>query len=211
MIRKSLIISILATVVAVAPAFARKGPVRLVATAGYVNSLESIKGEYDGGADQYLSGNFGGVYAGLEVLAKPLAGLPLCVTTGIGAKYASGLLHDRAVRESYVFAPLRAGWTFEVFSFDLDQKFLVEPYAGPVFQFGLSSKSNEYDFYHPDGVIEAKRFNVLFGAGVRAVLNSIALDLGYDFGLIPRYEREGAGYSYRWTCSTLHVGLAYRF
>lgn len=209
MLRKRILITSVLALLASAPAHARF--LNITPTVGYVNSLESIKGEYDGGATQYLSGNFGGVFAGLSVYSTHFGALPLSLSGGIDIEYASGLLHDRLVRESYVFAPLRAGWAFEVVRFDFGQKFLLEPYAGPVFKYGLSSKTDDYDFYHPSGIIEARRFNVFFGGGVKAVLNSFVLDLGYDFGLIPRYEREGAGYSYRWTCSTLHVGLAYRF
>ena len=211
MSRKCLAIIVLLTAFASVSAYARKGAVRFELLGGYVNSLESIRADYDGGATQYLSGNFGGVYAGAGIHATLSERTPLTISFAAAAKYASGLLHDRAVRESYVFAPLRFGWSIPVFSFGFEQNLVVEPYAGPVFQYGLSSKSNDYDFYHPDGIIEAKRFNTLLGAGARLSLDRLVFDVGYDFGLIPRYLREGDGYSYRWNASTLHLGLSYRF
>ena len=211
MSRKCLIIVAILSAFAAMPASAGDGPVRFEAMAGYVNSLESIRGDFDGGETQYLSGNFGGVYGGLGLSMTPFGKTPLAITLGVAAKYATGLLHDRSVRESYVFAPVRIGWRIPLFSFGYNQVLVVEPYAGPVFQYGLSSKSNDYDFYNPDGVLDSKRSNTLFGAGAKVSVNSLVFNVGYDFGLIPRYTRKGDGYSYRWTTSTLHIGFAYRF
>ena len=212
MLRKNLIVVALALVLGILPSFGKGKPLHIEVVAGYVNSLESIKAEYDGGADQYLSGNFGGVFAGAGILATPFGDESFFLSADFAFKYLSGLLHDRAARESYVFAPIRLGYNFEVVSFGLEDNLCLEPYIGPVFQYGLTSKTNDYDFYNPDGQLKSERFNVLFGGGIKAVLNRrFVLDFGYDFGLIPRFDKKGDTYSYHWSCSTLHVGLNYRF
>lgn len=212
MSRKCLIIAALVSMLAGFSAYGRGEVLRYAFSAGYINSLESIRADYDGGETQYLSGNFGGVYLGAGIHSAPFGKQSFTLSADLDFKHLSGLLHDRTVWENFIFAPVRLGYGFEVVSFGLDESLIIEPYAGPVLQYGLSSKTSDYNFYRPDGQLKSDHFNVLFGAGVRLVLNKrFALDAGYDIGLLPRYELKGDGYSYRWSTSNFHVGLSYRF
>ena len=212
MSRKCLIIVALVWALSNFSAYGRGGTMRFAVSGGYINSLESIRGDFDGGGTQYLSGNFGGVYFGAGIHAAPFGNRNFTLSAGLDFKHLSGLLHERSVRENYVFAPVRLGYCFGLLHFGLENSLTLELYAGPAFQYGLSSKTDGYDFYNPDGQLKSSRFNILLGDGIRVALNGrYVIDAGYDFGLFPRYDLEGDGYSYRWTTSNFHVGLAYRF
>ena len=188
----------------------QKFPRGLCFGGGYLNNLESIRMDYKGAGTQYLSGNFGGYYLEAWYTASPSeewSPSTVFIDISLCYKQLQGDLHTRRVKESYLALPVRFSWRIPAF-----EKWLYfSPYAGPTFQYGLSSKADDYDFYHPDGRLKSKRFNVLIGAGLSFTLfRHYRLDIGYDIGL-PRYTRKTDTERISWNTSGFHTGLAWQF
>lgn len=94
-------------------------------------------------------------------------------------------------------------------------------YAGPTFQYGLSSKYKSEDTYAKTGQkiqgsidnyqdIGMSRFNLFIGGGIGTILNErIRVTLGYDHGLLNLYNVEGSSLrDYRYN---VKLSLAYLF
>lgn len=161
---------------------------------------------------------FTGFYAGAAYAFEVYNGL--AVEPGIQFKHignteTSSLLGQSATTkttENYIEIPVNFTYGLEIIPSTLK----VSVYAGPTFDFGLSSKAvttntvtddvvtvNNYDEDSKYG-----KFDVLVGAGVHVdVLEMIRVSAGYNFGLINRTSQDNSTIFNK----GLHVGVAYLF
>ena len=194
--------------VAATTAFAQLGG--LSVGAGYLdNTVTSVTTA--GSTTTTTSKTYGGFYGGLSYNLLTL-GPGINIVPGL--YFASVSFKDDGTiyqtgSESYLAVPVN-------FSYKLDLvpgTLAIEPYAGPTFAYGLSSKtvtgtgsvavtSDNYD-----GTTYGK-FDLLVGAGLAFdIVDMIRVSVGYNFGLLDRDSDDSNVFK----TSNLNFGVAYLF
>ena len=207
---KKLIITLVIALAACTAAFAQKG---LSVGAGYLDN--TVKTVYTSGSTTTTNARtYGGFYAGLSYNVLTL-GPGIGITPGLYFASTSFKGEEDLVggvtsgNESYLAVPVN-------FSYKLDLvpgTLAIEPYAGPTFAYGLSSKttytlgntSNTTDRY--DGTTYGK-FDLQVGVGLAFdIVDMIRVTVGYNMGLLDRDSDS----DYKVTTSNINFGVAYMF
>lgn len=181
--------------------------------AGYLNATDKVGDN---------STNLNGLYLGASYNI-PISG-GFAVAPGL---YYSGLFKsgeilntsilntkvDSKLTEHFVNIPLN----FNV-NFELAPDMTAFIYAGPTFQYGLSSKTKiegsvagyngDKDFDNYGDNTNYSKTNVLLGGGVGMNVNSFQLTVGYDYGLLNLYTGNGDVQRHK---SYVKLGVAYLF
>ena len=130
------------------------------------------------------------------------------------------VFHKASLREQYVSVPVNVNYAL-----NLSSDLTVRLYAGPTFSYGLTSIfkgdidikdwtivtgkhiGHTINLYNDSG--DYKKFDILVGGGVAFDYDSsIRLSLGYNYGLLNRYNTTLIPSFHR---SYLHMGIAYLF
>ena len=209
---KKLIITLAIALAACTAAFAQKG---LSVGAGYLDN--SIKTVYTSGSTSTTNTQaYGGFYGGLSYTVLSL-GPGINITPGLYFASTSfkdvdtilGVETTTTGNESYLAVPVN-------FSYKLDLvpgTLALEPYAGPTFAYGLSSKgattagSTTISSDHYDGTTYGK-FDLQVGVGLAIdIVDMIRVSVGYNMGLLDRNSDS----DYKVTTSNINFGVAYLF
>ena len=205
MYMKKIIILAATMLLAIAPAFAQAS-----IGAGYFNSIDVVKSGNTTDSDP-LSGFYGGV--------------SFTVPVGSGINFTPGLYYGYAAKSNatdliitkvsgkredhFLNVPLHFSY-----GLDLSPQFRFFAYAGPSLSFGVASKvtgslgtsSSAYDRYQENS--DLNRFDVMVGGGVGVdVMNTFRINVGYDFGMLNRYNSSNTNYRR----NQLYAGVAFLF
>lgn len=188
--------------------------------AGYLNSSTRTKV-----SDKVTSLPLNGFYVGADYLITEGTGFGINVgayysyVTGTKTKSILGNLASGSANSTEMYLDLPVSFNYSV---DLGGDLKGFVYAGPTFSLGLSStveasgsinipilgpiggsteKMNLYDNS------DLNRFDILVGGGVGVDYGSIRFKLGYDLGLLNRYNTDNMTMNR----NILHVGVAYLF
>jgi hypothetical protein len=170
---------------------------QLSANVGYLNS--SAKNPYGIKTDQ--PSNYNGFYAGVTYNIPVIAGL--CVAPGVYYSFVGGQATKSAsvnlpilgtisqsATKTYTEHALNGAINLN-YGFDISRDTRVFLFAGPTFQYGLSSQIS----VKGEGVINDKnttdlyentynRFNIFLGGGAGFEVANIQVTVGYDYGLL---------------------------
>lgn len=211
---KKLIITIAIALAACTAAFAQKG---LSVGAGYLDN--TVKSVYTSGSTSTTtSQTYGGFYGGVSYTVLTLGpginitpGLYFASTSFKEEKEVLTVLTRTTGSESYLAVPVN-------FSYKLDLvpgTLAIEPYAGPTFAYGLSSKGSVWDELtnattttdNYDGTTYGK-FDLQVGVGLAFdIVDMIRVTVGYNMGLLDRNSDS----DYKVTTSNINFGVAYLF
>ena len=191
---------------------------QLGVNAGYLNSNLSSKS----GSNKADPVNYNGFYAGVTYNLPIAAGL--CVAPGVyysflGTSKTSGasfLGLSQSGTSTHTEHAINAAINLN-YGFDISRDTRVFLFAGPTFQYGLSSKSkittegivsgsNTVDWYE-DGTYG--RFNVFVGGGAGVEVANFQITIGYDYGLMNLYK--GSSSDYKINRSGLKLGVGFLF
>lgn len=193
---------------------------QLSAGAGYINS--NLSGRYNGNKQDPQNSN--GFYAGASYNVPVASGL--CVAPGA---YFSMLTNTSESGVSVLGISQNSKSTFTEMALNVPLLFnygvnlasdaKVFAFAGPTFQFGLSSKvvtdasgvvsgTSTTDYYDADSPT-FNRFNIYAGGGIGAEFAKFIITVGYDYGLMNLYA--GSTDDTEYHRANLHVGVNYAF
>ena len=188
-----------------APAFAQAS-----IGAGYLNSIDVVKSGNTTNSDPlngfYVGGSFTvpvvsginfnpGVYYGYAAKSNAT---DLIITTLSGKR-----------EDHFINVPLSFSYGLNL---SPDLRFFA--YAGPSISFGIASKvsgalgnnKSSYDRYQENS--DLNRFDVMLGGGIGVeVMNLFRLNVGYDFGMLNRYNNTNTAYRR----NQLTAGVAFLF
>lgn len=159
--------------------------------AGFMNATDKVS-TTGGGTTTTDKLDLNGFYAGASYnLAIPAVnGLGLAPGAFVSALF--GKDGDTKYTDVAVNIPVNV-----TFGYNLASDFKLVAFAGPALQIGLIDKSSYTsggtttitDYYDEDNAAAYKRFNVLLGVGAGIeVANKYQIMVGFDFGLLPRYD-----------------------
>lgn len=211
---KKLIITLAIALAACTAAFAQKG---LSVGAGYLDN--SIKTVYTSGNTSTTNTQaYGGFYGGVSYTVLTL-GPGINITPGLYFANASFKDEDTVLgvktittgSESYLAVPVNFSYKLELVPGTL----ALQPYAGPTFAYGLSSKGTFWDEVtdkttttdNYDGTTYGK-FDLQVGVGLAIdIVDMIRVSVGYNMGLLDRNSDS----DYKLTTSNINFGVAYLF
>lgn len=185
--------------------------------AGYLNSTESVKSGSNKSSD-----NVNGFYAGASY------NIPLVGELGVAPGLYFSLLSGKqdiasvgslaAVKGTFTEMALNIPVNFN-YGYNLAPDMRAFVFAGPTFQYGLSSKvkydattivgnaSKTVDNYGDNS--DYGRFNVYLGGGVGMdIASTFQVTVGYDYGLVNLYTGDNDIQRHR---SNIKIGVAYLF
>ena len=191
--------------------------------AGYINS--NLSGQYNGNKIDpqntngfYVGGSYNvGVASGLSVAPGVYFSM-LAKVTEDGASLNLGGLGTIAQNAKSTFTemavnvPVMANYAYE-----LTRDAKVFAFAGPTFQFGLSSQvktdnsgvlsnTNITNYYDSDSPYY-NRFNIYVGGGIGAQFGKIIVNVGYNYGLMNLYAGSTDNTNYH--RANLTIGVSY--
>lgn len=168
--------------------------------AGYLNATDKIEN---------TSTNLNGFYAGVSYNIPISGGFAVAPGLYYSALFSGkdGYFVDTKTTEQFANIPLNFNLNFELAS---DMTAFV--YAGPTFQYGISSKNSasagslniDSDNYKGDYY---RKTNVLLGGGVGMNVNAFQLTVGYDYGLMNLVDSDNV----KRHKSYVKLGVAYLF
>lgn len=184
--------------------------------AGYVSDATKSSVTV-GNSTTTTNGSANGVYVGADYNYSLGQGLGVAA----GAKFAFlgnknqsellGIVTTNKLSEMYLGIPVNVNYTYE-----LSKDLKVSAFAGPTFNFGLSSKNTITNNKNDDKTVvdnygdDSKygKTNVFVGAGVAVdVMEMIRVKVGYDLGLLNRTSADKC----KLTENQLYFGVAYLF
>lgn len=186
--------------------------------AGYINS--NLSGQFNGNKQDpvnsngfYVGGSYNvGVGSGLSV--APGAYFSLLSNTSESGVTILGVSQSAksTFTEMAVNVPVTASYAYQ-----LSRDAKVFAFAGPTFQFGLSSKSvteasgvvsrtGTTDYYDSDSPTY-NRFNIYVGGGIGAQFGKIIVNVGYNYGLMNLYAGSTDNTNYH--RANLNIGVSY--
>ena len=209
---KKLIITLAIALAACTAAFAQMG---LSVGAGYLDN--TVKTVYTSGSTTTTtSDTFGGFYGGVSYTVLTLGpginitpGLYFASTSYKNVDTILGVETTSTGSESYIAVPVNFSYKLELVPGTL----ALQPYAGPTFAYGLSSKAAttaggttlSTDNY--DGTTYGK-FDLQVGVGLAFdIVDMIRVTVGYNMGLLDRNSDS----DYKTTTSNINFGVAYLF
>lgn len=155
---------------------------------------------------------FGGFYAGVNYSLLTF-GPGISVTPGLyfsTASYKNADNADVQAKQSYIGVPVNFSYFIDLVPGTL----ALEPYAGPIFSYGLSYKgtgnnwTDTTNYYTED--YDYGRFNVALGAGLALnIAEMIRVNIGYNYYLLNLYTGDGDGNVNR--NGVLNFGVSYVF
>ena len=191
---------------------------QLGVNAGYLNSNLTSKS----GSNKADPVNYNGFYAGVTYNIPIAAGL--CVAPGVYYSLLSTSKSDavsflgfsQSGTSTHTEHAVNAAINLN-YGFDISRDTRVFLFAGPTFQYGLSSQST----YKAEGVVSGTqksdwyeggnygRFNVFVGGGAGVEVANIQITIGYDYGLMNLYK--GSSSDYKINRSGLKLGVGFLF
>ena len=199
------ILSAALVLLASAPVFAQPA-----VGAGYLNSVDVVKSGNTTNSDP-----LSGFYAGVSFTVPVASGINFTpgVYYGYAAKSnATDLIITKLSgkrEDHFINVPLHFSY-----GLDLSPELRFFAYAGPSVSLGVASKvtstvgssSGSYDRYQENS--DLNRFDILVGGGVGVeVMNMFRLNIGYDLGMLNRYNNTNTQYRR----NQLTAGVAFLF
>ena len=203
--RLAILLSAAFVLLASAPAFAQGS-----FNVGFLNSIDVVKS-----GNSSSTNPLSGFYAGFGY-TLPLTST-LNFTPGVYYGYAANSSATDLIittlsgkrQDHLINIPLHLS-----FGLDVNPNFRFYAYAGPSLSFGLASiitgslgkNSSSYDRYQEDSNLN--RFDIMLGGGLGVeILDNFRINVGYDFGMLNRYNNSNTIYHR----NQLTAGVAYVF
>lgn len=178
--------------------------------AGYLNSIDVVKSGNSTNSDP-----LNGFYAGVSFTVPVASGINFNpgLYYGYAAKSSAADLIITTLsgkrEDHFLHVPLHFSY-----GLDLSRDFRFFAYAGPSVSFGLASRvtgsiggnSSASDRYQSDSNLN--RFDIMLGGGAGVeVMRQFRIQVGYDFGMLNRYNNTNTAYRR----NQLTAGVAYLF